>query len=110
MYKHIAINGELGSGKSSVARHLAAKYKVKLVNTGDVERTIAASLNLSTLETNLHAEYDDMIDAQVDRVTKDLADSPDAIVFDSRMAWRMFRMRCGSSDSGSGRCLAAALQ
>lgn len=88
MYRHIAINGELGSGKSSVARYLATKNNMDLVSTGDVQRTIAASLNLSTLETNLRAEYDNVIDDQVDRVTRDLADSSSSIVFDSRMAWR----------------------
>lgn len=88
MFRHIAINGELGSGKSSVARYLATKHNMDLVSTGDVQRTIAASLNLSTLEANLRAEYDDVIDDQVDRVTRDLADSPSARVFDSRMAWQ----------------------
>jgi CMP/dCMP kinase len=88
MYRHIAINGELGSGKSSVARYLAKKNNMNLISTGDVQRTIAASLNLSTLETNLRAEYDNAIDDQVDRVTRDLADSSNSIIFDSRMAWK----------------------
>lgn len=87
---HVTISGELGSGKSSVARQLAQLYSMRLVSTGDIQRSMAKSLNLSTLETNWLAERDDMIDSQVDQVTKDLgASSTEPIVFDSRMAWRM---------------------
>jgi predicted cytidylate kinase len=87
---HVTISGELGSGKSSVARQLAQLYSMRFVSTGDIQRSMAKSLNLSTLETNWLAERDDMIDSQVDQVTKDLgATSDEAIVFDSRMAWRM---------------------
>jgi CMP/dCMP kinase len=89
MYKHLAINGELGSGKSSVARYLSKICNARLVSTGDVQRSIAASLNLSTLETNLRAEYDEMIDEQVDGVTRGLANSEESIIFDSRMAWQI---------------------
>ena len=39
--RHIAINGELGSGKSSVARRLAETYGMRLVSTGDVQRAMA---------------------------------------------------------------------
>lgn len=95
--RHIAINGELGSGKSSVARLLAETHSMRLVSTGDVQRAIARSLQMSTLETNLLAEKDAMIDAQVDSVTKELGSSQEPIIFDSRMAWKMvptaFRVR-----------------
>jgi cytidylate kinase len=37
----------------------------------------------------LRAEYDEMIDAQVDHVTKELADSKKSTIFDSRMAWQI---------------------
>lgn len=95
--RHIAINGELGSGKSSVARRLAETYGMRLVSTGDVQRGIAKSLRMTTLETNWLAEKDAMIDAQVDSVTKELGSSEEPIIFDSRMAWKMvpsaFRVR-----------------
>jgi len=87
--RHIAINGELGSGKSSVARRLAEAYGMRLVSTGDVQRAMAESFRMTTLETNLLAEQDAMIDARVDGVTRDLGSSQDPIVFDSRMAWKM---------------------
>lgn len=86
---HVAISGELGSGKSSVAKRLAEVYSLRVVSTGDIQRSIARSLQLSTLETNWLAERDSMIDTQVDKVTKDLGMAPEPIVFDSRMAWHM---------------------
>jgi CMP/dCMP kinase len=86
---HIAINGELGSGKTSVARRLADTYGMRIVSTGDVQRGIAESLRMTTLETNLLAERDAMIDARVDSITRDLGSSPEPIIFDSRMAWKM---------------------
>jgi predicted cytidylate kinase len=86
---HVTISGELGSGKSSVALRLAEVYSLRVVSTGDIQRSIAKSLNLSTLETNWLAERDKLIDSQVDQVTRDLGGAPDPIVFDSRMAWHM---------------------
>ena len=61
---------------------------MRYISTGDIHRSIAASLDLSTLEANLRAEHDAMIDARVDGVTISLADSKDPIVFDSRLAWK----------------------
>lgn len=88
--KHITISGELGSGKSSVATLVSGLRGMELVSTGAVQRHIAASLNLSTLETNLLAEQDRVIDSQVDGVTRGLGEtSTEPIVFDSRMAWKM---------------------
>jgi predicted cytidylate kinase len=86
---HVAVSGELGSGKSSVARRLAEHFSLRMVSTGDIQRSIARSLNLSTLETNWLAERDHVIDSKVDQVTRDLGTEPEPIVFDSRMAWYM---------------------
>lgn len=88
MYRHIAINGELGSGKSTIGKQLAEELDMRYVSTGDIHRSIAASLELSTLETNLRAEHDAMIDERVDGVTIRLARSEDPVVFDSRLAWK----------------------
>lgn len=86
---HVTISGELGSGKSTVARRLAERHSLRVVSTGDIQRSIAGSLNLSTLETNWLAERDKLIDSQVDQVTKNLGAAAEPIVFDSRMAWHM---------------------
>jgi CMP/dCMP kinase len=83
----IAISGALGSGKSSVAKHLAESLGLEFVSTGDLHRAIASGMSLSTLELNRLAEGDRSIDDQVDDVLRGLAVSGRAVVVDSRMAW-----------------------
>jgi cytidylate kinase len=88
--RHIALNGDLGSGKSAVAESVSELLGLSTISTGAIQRQIAAELNLSTLETNLLAERDREIDKRVDSVTQGLGrDSQEAIIFDSRMAWYM---------------------
>jgi CMP/dCMP kinase len=83
----ISITGSLGSGKSTVARALAAKLSWKLVSTGALQRQIAGEMGLSTLELNSIAETRAEIDHRFDAATAKLGSSNDAIVFDSRLAW-----------------------
>lgn len=83
----IAISGALGSGKSSVARYLADRLGLEFVSTGDLHRSIASGLRVSTLELNRLAERDQRIDDQVDDVLRGLAVSGRPVVVDSRLAW-----------------------
>ncbi len=83
----IAISGALGSGKSSVARHLADRLGLEFVSTGDLHRSIASGRSMSTLELNKLAEHDQRIDDEVDDVLRGLATSGAAVIVDSRMAW-----------------------
>jgi CMP/dCMP kinase len=89
---HIAISGEMGSGKTTVARLLVQDLGFRFVSTGDIHRSIAQRMNLSTLEANLLAERDDAIDDEVDGATREIeAQAIDPIIFDSRMAWHFLR-------------------
>lgn len=83
----VAISGDLGSGKSSVAKVLAQLLGVELVSTGDIHRSIADRMRVSTLELNRIAEQDARIDDRVDDTLRDLANSSRPLVVDSRMAW-----------------------
>ena len=83
----IAISGDLGSGKSTIGKLLAAKLKVRYLSTGDLHREIAASRDLTTLELNRIAELDLSIDEAVDNSLRLLAESREPAVVDSRMAW-----------------------
>lgn len=86
--RHITISGELGSGKSSVATELSDILGFPVVSTGSLQREIASSMRMTTLEANLHAESDWSIDERIDGMTVRLAREADSgIVFDSRMAW-----------------------
>lgn len=85
--KHIAISGELGSGKSSVARLLAEAYGLDVVSTGQIQRSVAESIGLSTLDVNRLAEEDAEIDARIDGTLVELGSGDTATIFDSRLAW-----------------------
>ncbi len=85
--RHIAISGELGSGKSAVAGALSAVLGADVLSTGAIHRQIAASRGESALETNLAAEDDDEIDRRIDGELVRRAAAADQLVLDSRMAW-----------------------
>ncbi len=86
---HITITGNLGSGKSTVARLLSEKYDFEVYSTGKVQRELAAKMNLSTLELNQlmmsDRKYDHMIDDATRQISRDKKD--ENIIFDSRLAW-----------------------
>lgn len=86
---HITITGNLGSGKSTVARLLSEKYNFEVYSTGKVQRELAKQMNLSTLELNQlmmnDRRYDNMIDDETARISRDNRDKN--IIFDSRLAW-----------------------
>jgi len=83
----IAVSGDLGSGKSSVADILAGTLGARRVSTGAAQRQIAEQRGITTLELNRLAETDPGIDAEVDSVFRSLASAPEALVVDSRLAW-----------------------
>lgn len=89
--RSVVINGDLGSGKSTVSMLLARRLGVRRVSVGDVYRDMAAHRGMTALELNLHAELDDKIDHYVDRLQSDLALSGETVVVDSRLAWFFFR-------------------
>ena len=84
---HIAINGDLGSGKSTVAAILAQRTNSRLISTGTLQRDIAAKRRISTLQANLDAETDESIDKQIDGMLRHEGRTGPPTVFDSRMAW-----------------------
>ena len=68
---HITIAGKLGSGKSTVGKLLCAEHGFEIYSTGKIQRELARSFGVSTLEMNQlmskDTKYDHMID---DAVTK----------------------------------------
>jgi len=83
----VALSGDLGSGKSSVAGLLAEALGARQVSTGAAQRQIAAQRGISTLELNRQAEVDPSIDDEIDSVFRSLAESIEPLVVDSRLAW-----------------------
>jgi CMP/dCMP kinase len=89
--RSITVNGDLGSGKSTVSIGLAERLGLRRVSVGDLYRQMASERGMSALEINLHAELDDAIDATVDTMQKQIAASGEQVVMDSRLAWHFFK-------------------
>lgn len=83
----IAVGGELGSGKTTVSRALAKQLGIRRMATGDLQRALAEELGMTTLGLNLFAEYNDEIDNRIDAVLREIGESSEALVLDSRLAW-----------------------
>ena len=83
----IAISGRPGSGKSTVAKALAARLGLRHVSAGDFMREMAAERGISVLELSRIAENDDSIDREIDARSAVLGDSGESFVIDSRLAW-----------------------
>jgi cytidylate kinase len=88
--RSVVVNGDLGSGKSTVSRLLAQRLGVRRVSVGDLYRQLAQERGMTALELNLHAELDDDVDGYVDRLQRDIAQSGETVVVDSRLAWFFF--------------------
>ncbi len=85
MKTRISIAGDIGSGKSTVAKAVAARLGVEPLSTGDIQRQLAAARGINTLELNRLAETDPSIDQQIDDYLRALPHGP--LVVESRMAW-----------------------
>jgi cytidylate kinase len=82
----ISITGDLGSGKSTVSAILCKCLKFDYIYTGEIQRRIADSYNMTTTELNKYSETHPEIDAEIDSTFKSLTNSENLIV-DSRLAW-----------------------
>ncbi|MBN2881211.1 cytidylate kinase family protein [Candidatus Woesearchaeota archaeon] len=82
----ITISGEAGSGKSSTAKLLALRYKLKHYSTGDLQRDIAKEKGLSINELGQIEEKDSSIDKMVDDRTTKLGETEDSFIMDSWLA------------------------
>ncbi|GAA0896299.1 AAA family ATPase [Virgisporangium aurantiacum] len=86
----IVVNGDLGSGKTTVSEELAQRLDIKRICVGDLYREMARRRGMTNLQLNLHAQLDDEVDAYVDRLQSEIARSGERLVVDSRLAWHFF--------------------
>jgi cytidylate kinase len=89
-HRSIVLNGDLGSGKSTVSRLLAQRLGIRRISVGDLYRELAEQRGLTALQLNLHAELDDKIDFYVDQLQRDIAGTAEQLIVDSRLAWYFF--------------------
>lgn len=83
----ITITGDLGSGKSTVAKQLSKKNGFDYISTGMLYRKIADEYKVNALELNKISTQDTSIDDRIDGYIKSLNDTIANIVIDSRLAW-----------------------
>jgi len=89
--KHITITGDLGSGKSSVAKELCKMLGYKYFSTGNIQRAMGKKTGLNTLELNYLSETNEDIDKFIDDQVIKINEAHDLYVLDSRLAWFFIR-------------------
>ena len=58
MYFKISIAGDLGSGKSTVAKILSKKFGAEIVSGGKIQRELASKMGITIEEFNIMMESD----------------------------------------------------
>ena len=87
----ITITGDLGSGKSTVAKALCKMLNFKYFSTGVIQRQIGKENGMNTLELNYFSENNLDIDKYIDDFVIKLNDEDESFAIDSRMAWHFIR-------------------
>ncbi len=83
----ISLAGDLGSGKSTVAKILSQEFNAEIVSGGKIQRELAKSLNLTIEEFNRFMETDRSYDKKLDDFLVSYNDKKGSFIFDSRMSW-----------------------
>lgn len=83
----ITINGDEGSGKTTVAKRLAEKLNFTRYTTGEIFREMSKKRDLSLVEYLKLGETDPSIDKEVDDYVVKLSKEKDNFIIDSRVAW-----------------------
>ena len=81
----VTVSGEIGAGKSTVAKALARSLGLRYLSTGEVFREEARRRGLSLAAMGRLAEQDQTIDRELDRMQTDAARAGDVLV-DSRLS------------------------
>jgi len=83
----ISFNGDEGSGKSTIAKLVAAKLDWPRYYMGQIFRDMAAKRNLTVVEYAKLGETDPSIDKEVDDYLIDLSKKESDLIIESRTAW-----------------------
>ncbi len=85
----VTIGGDIGSGKTTVARALAKKFKMPHISAGEIFREMAEERGVALAEFSKLAEGDEEIDREVDARQVELAKKTDSGVVDGRLSGRL---------------------
>lgn len=83
----ISFSGTPGSGKSSVAKMLAAELSMPRYYMGALRREAAKAKGLSLAEYNKLGEVDPSTDREVDNYQKELGERKNNFIIEGRMSW-----------------------
>ena len=83
----VTLSGDIGGGKSSVARILSQRLNFQLISAGAIQREIATGMGLTTLQLNERSASDRSVDDRIDSYTQRLGETSNQIIVDSRLAW-----------------------
>ncbi|MCM8804930.1 MAG: cytidylate kinase family protein [Candidatus Omnitrophica bacterium] len=84
----ITITGTPGSGKTTLGKALAKKFKLKFYSTGEIRRGIAKLFELNIDELNKLGEKHPFTDKCIDEIIKKML--KDNFVLDGRLGWWLF--------------------
>ncbi|MDI9609899.1 MAG: AAA family ATPase [Archaeoglobales archaeon] len=87
----ITISGPPGSGKTTVAKLLSEKLKVKLISAGEVFRQLAFDRGMGLEDFSRFAESNPEIDIMIDRVQRELAEKEKEAIVEGRLSGWMIR-------------------
>lgn len=88
---HISITGDLGSGKSTVAKEICKILQYHYLSTGLIQRQLALEKGMNTLEFNKYTDENKEIDDYIDQKLKDVNNQNEPYVLDSRLGWHFVR-------------------
>src|SRR3989338_11043792 len=83
----ITLSGMPGSGKTTVAKRIAKKLKLKHYSTGDLRGKIALKHRMTIDELNKLGEKEDWTDKEVDYYQKKLGKTSDNFIIDGRLGF-----------------------
>ena len=83
----ITVSGRAGAGKSTLAKALARRLRLKRYSSGDLQRQIAKDKGISLLDLSRLEEKSDEIDVLVDKRTAALGKTEDNFVIDGRLTF-----------------------
>lgn len=82
----IAISGKAGAGKSTIAKELSEKLKLRYYSIGSLMREMANKKGVSLIELGKLAEENKKIDMELDNKQKQLAKKEKNFIIDSRLS------------------------
>ena len=83
----ISLAGDLGSGKSTVAKIITERTGATYYATGAIMRDLAKRYGMDIAEFNVYAETHPETDREIDDGLVRLSNDPRDLIIDSRMAW-----------------------